>query len=469
MAKPRTLPAFVRSFSALSSAKNTQMVRRFLNSQTWIKTSVELHGEYAKAYHALGKVAIDELKQDRYGRVDLGKEQLDLGLGEGDPRADTAPFTVVGSKKVFETISGDAAPGSYASANYLNQWLKGLFPELRKNFHLGHKNISVLKVMLAQHPAITGDYPKIDNAALVLLGVIKDIDQMQKPFPGFSITEMSEAVVDALNTDKNYKIELVKEIGDIRDAKFELIYSMEDAELNMLKGRIAAAAMREFNAYQARRSEEFAKIIDSLTNPLNLKSSPDLLTDYERMFTRALAPKGALVNGKFPKPIKGRKTVSKVATGVIKGPGIKKAKLQKELRSKPETKFGDLGPMGPRRAGKNTNVTTAQLGALLSAQINGAVADNMGLPRLQYQTGRFAGSVQVSLSDMKQKGPNAGKRIISYRYMDLYKTFEKGGGGYQPFRDPRELITESIREVAVRIVGGKFDEQFAIRKMGNRP
>ena len=53
--------------------------------------------------------------------------------------------------------------------------------------------------------------------------------------------------------------------------------------------------------------------------------------------------------------------------------------------------------------------------------------------------------------------------------MGLYKTFEKGGGGYQPFRDPRELITESIREVAVRIVGGKFDEQFAIRKMGNRP
>ena len=49
-----------------------------------------------------------------------------------------------------------------------------------------------------------------------------------------------------------------------------------------------------------------------------------------------------------------------------------------------------------------------------------------------------------------------------------HKTFEKGGGGYKPFRDPRELITESIREVAIRIVGGKFDQQFAIRKSGTR-
>ena len=73
----------------------------------------------------------------------------------------------------------------------------------------------------------------------------------------------------------------------------------------------------------------------------------------------------------------------------------------------------------------------------------------MGDPRLNYQTGRFAASVEpLNVTRTKPNGP----LNVSYRYQTSpYQVFERGGKMYKPERDPRDLISLSIREIAAEI------------------
>ena len=78
----------------------------------------------------------------------------------------------------------------------------------------------------------------------------------------------------------------------------------------------------------------------------------------------------------------------------------------------------------------------------------------MGSPALNYQTGRFARSVKITnISQTRQAQMTA-----FYTYMKSpYQTFERGYAQGSPQRDPRTLISKSIREAAAQIMGQKFD------------
>ena len=89
------------------------------------------------------------------------------------------------------------------------------------------------------------------------------------------------------------------------------------------------------------------------------------------------------------------------------------------------------------------------LQTVLDRKLPARVAQNMGDPRLNYQTGRFAASVGVeSIGQKSKKGPIS----VGYRYQTApYDVFEKGGKLYRPERDPNDLIDKSIREIAAEI------------------
>jgi hypothetical protein len=73
---------------------------------------------------------------------------------------------------------------------------------------------------------------------------------------------------------------------------------------------------------------------------------------------------------------------------------------------------------------------------------------------LNYRTGRFAGSVKVeSLSESR-----AGMITAFYSYMkNPYATFSQGGRQQNPkTRDPKLLISKSIREIAGQQVANKL-------------
>ena len=132
-------------------------------------------------------------------------------------------------------------------------------------------------------------------------------------------------------------------------------------------------------------------------------------------------------------------------------------------RAKPG-KGASLGSVGSKRSKPKkarqkrqpASATTPNLGAILGIlqdKLPQTVAKNMGSPRLNNRTGRFAGSVQVTDIAVTAKGFPS----IGYTYMKRpYQTFETGGAQGSADRDPRTLIDGSIREIAAGLAMGRF-------------
>lgn len=151
---------------------------------------------------------------------------------------------------------------------------------------------------------------------------------------------------------------------------------------------------------------------------------------------------------------------------------IKKAKLKTKNKVKDSTKSsggvavkpysksrGKLAggvassSKGTRRKKSNVNVTL--LLGVLNSQLPRTVAKNMGTPRLNYQTGRFAGSVRATDIAITAKGHPS----IGYTYQrNPYEVFEASSGSKfsSRERDPRSLIDASIREIAAQQAIGRL-------------
>jgi hypothetical protein len=108
-----------------------------------------------------------------------------------------------------------------------------------------------------------------------------------------------------------------------------------------------------------------------------------------------------------------------------------------------------------RRVKKGVASSPLRLIGLINEKLPGQVAKNMGSPRLNYRTGRFASSVKVVDVATTAKGfPSFG-----YTYQrDPYEVFESTSGTRfsSVERDPRSLIDTSIREIAAELALGRF-------------
>ena len=132
----------------------------------------------------------------------------------------------------------------------------------------------------------------------------------------------------------------------------------------------------------------------------------------------------------------------------------------KRKNSKPANMLAGMkfksGPGARRGTSGETPQSTAPLIALLQAKLPQTVAKNMGPPGLQNQTGRFAGSVQVT--DVIRTAQ--GYPSVGYTYQkNPYQVFEMTHGDPRwatPSRDPRTLIDASLREIAAQYAIGRF-------------
>ena len=93
--------------------------------------------------------------------------------------------------------------------------------------------------------------------------------------------------------------------------------------------------------------------------------------------------------------------------------------------------------------------------SMISQKLPETVRKNMGEPRLENQTGRFANSVKMTdVIQTPQGYPSFG-----YTYAkEPYQVYETGSSGNwaTPERDPRKLIDASIREIAAGFALGRF-------------
>lgn len=157
----------------------------------------------------------------------------------------------------------------------------------------------------------------------------------------------------------------------------------------------------------------------------------------------------------FNDSVKGGKNLKKTSTNTKPNPS-KNTKAKKSLKIKQKkgkvrnATLGKLPIKAVKRKSGNSDITLA---ALINRKLPATVAKNMKLPGLQYRTGRFANSVEITdITRTSQGFPS-----IGYTYQrNPYQTFEPGGKQGSTDRDPRKVIDKSIREIAAGLLVGRF-------------
>lgn len=98
--------------------------------------------------------------------------------------------------------------------------------------------------------------------------------------------------------------------------------------------------------------------------------------------------------------------------------------------------------------------TPTNLKALLQARLHSALRLRMKKPALVYRTGRLAKSVEVV---KLERSPRDRALTVYLRYMKYpYATFEPGGKQGSINRNPRTLIANAVRDIAVELMGERL-------------
>lgn len=155
---------------------------------------------------------------------------------------------------------------------------------------------------------------------------------------------------------------------------------------------------------------------------------------------------------------KGKKVKSKGDTKATKR-NPRDVRIPLTGRKKPSSK-GSKTPRAKQKAkqGKASKpqFSTLNLLAIVNNKLSATVEKNMGSPRLEHTTGKFANSVRIT--EVSQT--NQGFLSFGYTYAKTpYQVFEVGMGSApwaNPERDPRKLIDGSIREIAANLALGRF-------------
>jgi len=163
---------------------------------------------------------------------------------------------------------------------------------------------------------------------------------------------------------------------------------------------------------------------------------------------------------KLTKDLKIAKTTSRIPKNTGSDSKRKKAS-SKKVKSKavapkktgPKSSAAFAVARKPKSKTKGNTVTLPKLLGVLNRNLPTVVAKNMGDPRLNYRTGRFANSVRA----VGINRTSGGFPSIAYTYqLSPYQTFEPGFKQGSPDRDPRKLIDLSIREIAAQFALGRL-------------
>jgi hypothetical protein len=227
--------------------------------------------------------------------------------------------------------------------------------------------------------------------------------------------------IDALTIEATVKKEIDVKTGFLKGT-FEAHLGMGDADQNV---KDSTLEKKEFGA----RGEFVRKMEDAIVDAH--LSSPTTMQALDKALTAAILEKGKKV----------------YKDGAKAKVGYKNPKKDKQIRGKKAGK-----PRLRTSGGQFTSAMNIQ--AILNAKIKETVADNMGEGgALVYRTGRFASSVGVD----KVMQSRQGTLTAYYTYMKApYQTFERGFAQGSLRRDPRKLISASIREIARETLSHKL-------------
>jgi hypothetical protein len=194
---------------------------------------------------------------------------------------------------------------------------------------------------------------------------------------------------------------------------------------------------------------DLKKVLERLDIP-KIKGSDSLEDAHRKKLVKELVKpfkrrKGVKVKHEDLK-IKESRTPEKVQTK--QKVSVKKAALA-NLAAKKSVRRTRQGKTPPPRMGLSNIL------GVLNNQLPERVASNMGSPRLENRTGRFAQSVRATdVTQTPQGFPS-----IGYTYMkERYGVYESTSGTRfaDTERDPRPLIDQSIREIVIGMGLGRI-------------
>ena len=181
------------------------------------------------------------------------------------------------------------------------------------------------------------------------------------------------------------------------------------------------------------------KLVDETNWPESKASDSPIVVAEKTILNELAKNKGANFKTQKIKNKKSRGTSGKKKSRGVAAPRVK-------------TEAVVVGGRTNTRAKKGLT-SIQRLVGVLNTQLPRVVAKNMGDPRLNNRSGRFAASVRVTdVGTTPQGFPS-----IGYTYMkNPYQTYETGFKQGDPDRDPRKLIDSSIREIASSMAIGRF-------------
>ncbi len=235
--------------------------------------------------------------------------------------------------------------------------------------------------------------------------------------------------------------------------------TFEVAAFNQYKGNIAAAIKNEFTALLSKQISE-----GTISRDLDKALEAAIIESFTKKDLMEL----------FPKVQASKSVIEAITDIVVENIAVGKSKpykSSKQLPSKtealanisikiPEIKLKKIKVREPvirnKQTGKFTSLASLQL--LLNSALRLQIQRNMGSGNrkdvLNYRTGRFAESAKVERLSQSREG----MITAFYSYMKYpYQTFEPGfRQGSPKSRDPKLLISKSVREIAATMVGNRL-------------
>ena len=213
-------------------------------------------------------------------------------------------------------------------------------------------------------------------------------------------------------------------------------------EITLESTRLNKAEGQELKKLAGEINEKLEKLIAALDpTPAELSGSPTYVERAEQQAINRMAEVATKARAK--KNFKKKKLDKKTSTASVK----RKSKASAGEAFNDKTKAPAI-KMGSDEGRKQSPIN---LMTLINAKLPATVRKNMGPPRLENQTGRFASSVRMVDATLTPQGfPSLG-----YTYQrQPYGVFESTSGSRfaSVERDPRTLIDKSIREIAAELV-----------------
>ena len=245
-----------------------------------------------------------------------------------------------------------------------------------------------------------------------------------------ALSELYSIQADAAYTFKNTTPEAISLARNILGEGY-VVVTLHRQKLN---NAFSAKELEVFNRLRATLALKLSK-----TDFINKSGSNTILEDIGDIFANILS------NGKIagPKKHSTKKVSSKLVVNANPNVGKQGVYIRKP---------------SPIRTTQGQFYSLANLQILLNTHLQDVIAANMGDGSekriLNYRTGRFASSAQVERLSQSREG----MITAFYSYMkNPYQTFEPGfAQGSPKTRDPRLLISQSIREIAASKVGNKL-------------